>query len=62
MARHKLGILIDRRVLVHESIDFTVVGRRFRRSSQALCSIGVGRGTCEILRQARPGSVGCRVG
>ena len=59
--RHKLGILIDRWVLIHEGIDFAVVGRGLRRSSQTLCSIGVGRGACEILRQTRPGSVGCRV-
>ena len=49
-ARHKLAILIDRRILVREGIDFAVVGRGLRRCRRGLCCIEIGRSTCEVLR------------
>ena len=59
-ARHKLGILIDRVILVRKGIDFAVIGRGLCHRSQAFCGIGVGRVACEILRQTRRESVGIR--
>ena len=59
-AWHKLGILINRIVLVCEGIGFAVIGRGLRRCSQTLYSIGVGRGSCEVLDQTRRESVGIR--
>ena len=55
-ARHELGVVIDRRVLVHEGVDFALVGRRIRRSRRVLRDVGAGRSVGKIMSQARLGS------